>query len=165
MIIIQHIETIWTKKSRGMPEAAKRNAVPRKMEVPVNVFNRDGLYIHKVTADESNNFILKPKLEILPGTSKYWTLNFVDMSSVYRVIFKYKYYSHGKPDRGNDKILLFNLKSGQTGTYHINGRLTSYSGQHYIQHFVNIGNMKTVDKGIFLDRKSDFFVDNKVDLF
>lgn len=31
MIIVQHIETRWTKASRGMPGAALRNAVPRAL--------------------------------------------------------------------------------------------------------------------------------------
>ncbi len=165
MIVVQHIETIWTKKSRGMPGAAKRNAVPRKLEVPKCDFGPDGILIHKVFAREDDDFNLEQKTEMLNESNKYWTLTFQPKDSAVQILFAYNYYEHGHPDRGTYRGTLFRLGPRKQGTLHINGRFSSYSGQYYKQHFVNIGNVDKFNPKLFLENKPDYFVDKMANLF
>ncbi|MFE7670667.1 hypothetical protein ACFU5N_00435 [Streptomyces albidoflavus] len=50
--VVQRVRTSWTKKSRGGPEAARRNAVPTAFLLPVGM----GSALHDVTARESGSF-------------------------------------------------------------------------------------------------------------
>ncbi|MCG7550487.1 hypothetical protein [Pseudoalteromonas sp. Of7M-16] len=53
--IIQHIETYWTKKSRGHPRATLRNAVPEVFPIE-NVPETQGVLLIKVKHSEYSNF-------------------------------------------------------------------------------------------------------------
>lgn len=89
MIIIQHIEIIWTKASRGMPGAGKRNAVPGKLEVPVTACHSDGMLIHKVSAREQDGFALEQTTERVRDSGKYWTVSFRRENGAVMVLFTY----------------------------------------------------------------------------
>jgi len=162
MMIIQHIETIWTKKSRGMPEAGKRNAVSRKLEIPVNAKRFDGILIHKVTAREWEDFSLEQKTEIIKNDKRYWTLAFHRESDAVQVLFTYDYIRHGRPERKDHRTPLFKLALGEWSSFHINGRFTSYSGQYYTQHFLNVGNIAEFNPDLFVEIEPKVHV-NKMD--
>ena len=162
MLIIQHLETIWTKKSRGMPEAGIRNAVPRKLEIPVKATRVDGIFIHKVTAREWEDFSLEHKTEIIENDKRYWTLAFRRESDAVQVLFTYDYISHGQPERKDHRTPLFKLVLGEWGSFHINGRFASYSGQYYTQHFLNIGNIAEFKPDLFLESEPKVHI-NKMD--
>jgi hypothetical protein len=59
MIIVQHIETRWTKASRGVPGAGLRNAVPRALPLEPVPEPVSGIYLHRVSADEADGFALR----------------------------------------------------------------------------------------------------------
>ena len=164
MLVVQRIETLWTKESRGMPNAAKRNAVPRTLPLPRNDTNQ-GLYLHEVKASERDNFKLHQSTELWTDISKYWSLEFLQQDTVIEVLFTYNYYRHGKPSRGAYRRPLFTLVDGQVGVLHINGRFAFYSGQYYVQNFVNVANVCAVESGIFINGVPDFFVDETRNLF
>jgi len=164
MILIQHIETIWTKKSRGMPKAAQRNAVPRKLKIPSEVASCQ-IFVHQVFAREWKDFNLEQKTEIFRESNKYWTLIFLKSEEQVQVFFTYDHYKHGQPNRGTYRKSLFKLQLGETGALHINGRFSSYSGQNYKQHFVNIGNVYKLDSNWFLENESNYYVDQMAHLF
>ena len=165
MIIVQRIETEWTKLSRGMPNAAKRNAVPRKMSIPLNDNINDGIYVHEIKISEKDDFDLHQETYYMDNAIKYWSLFFNNEAGFVKVQFKYSYWEHGKPDRGKFKKTLFKLRKNEIGVLHINGRFTSYSGQHYTQHFVNIANTTEVCENIFMNREPTYFVNKMADLF
>ncbi|MFE1147539.1 hypothetical protein ACFW42_10475 [Streptomyces albidoflavus] len=50
--VVQRVRTSWTKKSRGGPEAVRRNAVPTAFLLPPGT----GSALHDVTARESGSF-------------------------------------------------------------------------------------------------------------
>lgn len=54
-IVIQHIETYWTKKSRGSPAAAWRNAVPEIFPISIP-FELKSVILHEVNYHEHNHF-------------------------------------------------------------------------------------------------------------
>src|SRR5215831_12587599 len=56
-IIVQKIQTIWTKKSRGAPGAVLRNAVPVALPLPVDrVSDNSVLFEHCVSFREFDHF-------------------------------------------------------------------------------------------------------------
>lgn len=165
MTLIQHIETIWTKKSRGMPVAQKRNAVPRILEIPNSNTESTGLIIHKVIADEKNDFELNHELQSFNDRNKYWSFTFENENDLLLVYFAYTYFQHGQPKRDERRFKIFTLKLNDWGSFHINGRFTSYSGQHYRQHFVNIAHIDKFNHQIFLDTKPKIFINKMENLF
>ena len=165
MIIIQHIQTTWTKQSRGMPGAAIRNAVPRTLELPIVLGASQKIFIHKIVAHEQDNFRLQQKSEISEESDRYWSLSFPEDQDAVQVLFAYSYSQHGQPNRGTFRRPIFKLTAGQWGSMHINGRFTSYSGQWYRQHFVNIAHVDNPERNLFLSGKPDFYINKMVHLF
>ena len=53
--VIQHVETIWTKQSRGGASAEKRNAVPSAVVMP-DVADVQRFMLHHVTCRECDGF-------------------------------------------------------------------------------------------------------------
>ncbi len=167
MIVVQHIETRWTKRSRGMPGAAARNAVPRVMPLPAFPEGPDGIRVHKVMADEARGFDLHQHTEIVApghGFTKYWALRFVPAGPDVVVELRYESHEHGLPPRDETRRPIFRLKPGEIGTLHINGRFSYTSGQYYKQHFVNVAHVETAPRGIFT-RAADHFTDMTANLF
>jgi hypothetical protein len=164
MIVIQRIETSWTKISRGMPKAATRNAVPRVMEVPLTSPLKGELYVHAVKAKEQDNFALSEEV-FVSDELEYRDLAFVKREDYIEVLFTYNYYSHGKPNRGGRRRTLFNLREEEMGAFHINGRITTYSGQSYVQHSIHIGNYASFEEDAFTGREPTVVVDRLVNLF
>lgn len=165
MIVIQRIESVWTKKSRGMPGSNKRNAIPRRLKLPDPHFCRKELFLHEVGASEHCDFKLVSKVECRENWNKYWSLKLVNENTSIRVQFAYEYYWHGMPNRGSYWRRLFTLKTGEYGSLQINGRFTSYSGQFYTQNFVNIGNVSKIDENLFVASEPTYLVDKMVYLF
>lgn len=168
MIVVQHIETRWTKQSRGMPGAAARNAVPRAMPLPAFPDEPAGIRVHKVTAREEHGFDIRQQTEIIaPGQSftRYWTLYFVPAESAVVVELKYAGEEHGLPPRRENRYPIFRLAPGQVGALHINGRFSYSSGHYYKQHFVSIANVETPSHDIFMRAPADHFADITANLF
>ena len=164
MIVVQHIETRWTKRSRGMPGAAARNAVPRVMPLPGFPEGPPGVRLHKVTADEEHGFDLHQRTEIVEPGQKYWTLQFVPDGTAVVVEFRYVGEEHGLPPRRETRHPVFRLARSEVGTLHINGRFSYTSGQYYKQHFVNVANVETSSHSLFM-RAADHFTDMTANLF
>lgn len=148
-----------------MPEAGKRNAVPRKLEIPVVVADSNGMLIHHVTARESNNFVLEQKTEIIEHVTQYWTVAFHNTHDRIQVLFTYNAIRHGLPKRNACRRPLFKLAPGEWGSFHINGRFASYSGQTYTQHVLNIGNGTACNPDWFLQSDPDIHVNEMGHLF
>jgi len=168
MIIVQHIEARWTKRSRGMPGAAARNAVPRVMPLPSFPPGPDGIRVHKVMVNEEHGFDLHQHTGIIePGQSftRYWTLQFVPTGTAVVVEFKYNREEHGLPPRRATRHPIFLLAPGEVGTLHINGRFSYTSGQFYKQHFVNIASVESASHDLFVRAPADRFLDMTADLY
>ena len=148
-----------------MPGARNRNAVPRVLEIPNINFESTDLIIHKVIADEKNDFELKPEVQLFNDQTKYWSFTFKSEKDLLEVDFAYKYSEHGQPKREERHFKIFVLQLNEWGSFHINGRFTSYSGQHYRQHFVNILNTDKYNQKIFIDSKPKIHINKMENLF
>ncbi len=168
MLIIQRIKVTWTKKSRGMPGAFKRNAIPHVLELPESHNNKaiDAvLFIHEAHADEDNNFQLNHKTEILNDMKRYWSFTLHQEEDIIRILFTYNYHEHGQPKRQADKTSIFKLEPNDIAQFLINGRYTSYSGQFYMQYVVNFANVERYSLRLFLDNQPSYIEDKLDHLF
>ena len=165
LIIVQRIETTWTKRSRGMPEAKARNSVPKALNLPVLNSATKGLFIHEIHADESRNFELHQQSWHETDLMKYWSLNFREESSLLQVFFTYDYHEHGQPKRNAHRQPIMKLDREAFACFYINGRFAYYSGQFYRQHFVNLAYVKSQTSDIFLSGRETKTVNKMVDLF
>lgn len=149
--------------SRGMPNAALRNSVPRTIALPA--LAEDGtMLIHEVKAREENDFELNEDV-FYSDKNKYWAFEFEKPAEKLCIYFSYSYHDHGQPNRNMFRRNVFNLKIGEIASLHINGRFTYYSGQWYKQHFVNIGYCDSFTKDLFVSQKPAHFIDKMDDLF
>ena len=164
MILIQHIETIWTKRSRGMPGAAKRNAVPRVLVVAATDASTDAIFLHKVACKEGNGFAPEQQTEVIDSPKQYWSLAFDDENGFLVGSFTYDLHKHGQPSRHHSRTRIFKLREGEYGALHINGRHTYYSGQFYTQHVVNVAFLNAFDSEVFL-KEPDMCVNLMANLF
>ncbi|MCA9020586.1 MAG: hypothetical protein KDA74_10615 [Planctomycetaceae bacterium] len=165
MIIIQHITTLWTKKSRGMPDAEKRNAVPHRLLLPVVPQQLPPVCVHQVSAQEVNDFQLKQTTQFPDQPEHYWSFQFQQQGDQLEVVFTYSRTEHGTPDRGSCTRPLFSLKLNQTGTFSINGRFSSYQGPYYQSHTVNLGFVDRFHDNLFLTQAPDHSIDLRAHLF
>ena len=166
LIIVQRIETTWTKRSRGMPGAKARNSVPKALNLPILNSATEGLFIHEIHADESHNFELHQQSWHETDLMKYWSLHFCEESLSIRIFFTYNYHEHGQPKRNAHRQPIMKLDREAFASFCINGRFTSYySGQFYRQHFVNLACIKSQTPDIFLSGEETMTVNKMVDLF
>ncbi|QDU02069.1 hypothetical protein V6x_17570 [Gimesia chilikensis] len=165
MIIIQHITTLWTKKSRGMPAAEKRNAVPHRLLLPEAPRPPPPVFVHEVIAQEGNNFQLQQTTEFPASEEQYWSFQFQQQADQLEVLFTYSWTEHGAPDRGSYTRPLFSLKLSQTGAFAINGRFSSDGGQSYAAHSVNLGFVNRFHNNLFLTQAPAHSIDLRAQLF
>jgi hypothetical protein len=164
MIIIQHITTLWTKKSRGMPGAEKRNAVPHRLLLPAASQPLPPIFVHQVRAEESD-FQLKQTTQFPTSDEQYWSFQFQQQADQLEVLFTFSWTEHGAPDRGSYTRPLFSLKQNQTGAFSINGRFSSYDDQYYASHTVNLGFVDRFHDNLFLTQAPDHSIDLRAHLF
>ncbi len=88
---------------------------------------------------------MKIKIDNHKKINKYWALFFEKKDDTLDVFFKYDYFKHGNPKRNISKDAICKLTANEWFSLHINGRFTSYSGQHYTQSFLNIANTTNFD--------------------
>lgn len=164
MILIQHIETVWTRQSRGMPGSAKRNAVARAMNLPDFPEPVGQLLIHKAIARETSNFTMEESHSFQQEMT-YWTLEFLLADNKLDTRFTYNYREHGEPNRGAYPVSLFKLNPSEWGSFQINGRFSSHNRQYYRQHFINILFADFFTNDIFVSGKARYQINKLADLF
>lgn len=167
MIVIQHIQTQWSKLSRGMPAAQLRQAIASAFALPdIGIPQRQDtiILLHQLNACEHDNFSLKQQVSYL-NTSSYWTFNFQQNNDGIAVYFKEDNYYHGQPHHAGYSHLLGCLKQNEIATLKINGRFAGKEGYLYKQHMINLACVQQVDADIFIRRKPMIVIDKTVDLF
>ena len=165
-LVLQAIQVTWTKASRGMPQAARRNQVPQTLELPESS-GSGPLWLHQVQARESRNFALEPESRLLDRIPVNWEhgIVFKPDDEKLQVSFRYSQSQHGLPRRAPERLPLFHLSPGQTAQFAINGRFVSERGQFYRSLTLNLAWRRPFDTGLFLNRKPDRRVDYCAHLF
>jgi hypothetical protein len=147
ILIVQQIQTYWTKASRGAPAAVRRNAVPEALPVPAPGAHWPGpapsRLHHKLWFSESKDFrtpaeevILDPVFNPLP----VGCVSILHRDEVVWTEFRYDGQFAGQPDRG---VLRKKIRTGPNEWAQVayNGRFThGYDGyQWYVKLVVNVG--------------------------
>jgi len=117
-----------------------------------------------VSANEYDDFFLESNTFTMSKSHTYDSFEFEVSEDKLRVYFSYSYYQHGAPDRKMYRRNIFNLSRGETASFHINGRFTSYTGQSYKQYFVNIG-YDVNEATVFLTKPFNQHIDKMANLF
>lgn len=164
MVVIQRIKTHWTKKSRGMPNAHKRNQVPKELVLPSDMGETD-LLIHEEYADEAREFQLELSLVEWSNDNQFREISFQADGQKIQVMYTYDYYLHGQPNRDEFRKTIFHLNKDEIGSFYINGRFSSYSGQRYTQVCINVANVGSVEKDLFIGAMRKCTVNKMVNLF
>jgi len=176
MIIIQHIKTMWTKDSRGAPNATLRNQVPKALKIEGIPQEGDQIYIHSVVADEKKSFSLEQQFYKLPENSNvfhngiikhYDAIMFYEEDGYWSFSFQDHMLVIGGPHRNNQT--LFNLKVGQSGRFLINyrfaGSMFAHGAISYEQNIYNIVNCIEYNPDIFIENTPTYILDKQAKLF
>lgn len=152
MLIIQHIDTYWTKATRGMPGAGLRSALPDAYRLPDSLTELppNGALIHRLQRNEGQHFQPHAQTEILPVPGSYWRFRIGQHNGEITLSFCYHAADHGLPFRYSRSRPLFSLALGQRGVFRINGRFASYSGQYYRQHTLHFAHLAALDAVCFV---------------
>lgn len=150
---------------RGMPRAEKRKAIPQKLLLPDATHPLPPVLLHEVIACEWKDFQIQQSTKRLDQQLRYWSFQFQQQDEHLEIWFTYSRTEHGSPERGSHQRKIFNLKNNQTAAFHINGRFSSYTGQYYASHFVNLGFVKRFSDNLFLTKVPDHIVDLRAQLY
>jgi hypothetical protein len=157
--IIQIIHCNWTKLSRGMPNAALRNAVPDRLPIPLDLIDSQtavrSLY-HEVFFEEKEEF-QNPKVRLymnpgIPPSSGCINIENTDREII--AIYRYHLSIGGAPNRG---VLQNRLKASLDDWVQVmeNGRFSyGYMGSDwkYQKIVVNAGLFNCLNTDYFIDR-------------
>ena len=163
VIWVQQIDIIYTKASRGAPQATIRNRLRRAFAMLGG--GGDAFYFEHYKLLESKDFVSNlhetssaaspPKRKnslVIELAEKSLTLGLMWNASI------------GQPRR-NSKARAVTIKPGQTARLSINGRHASYSGQFYTEATYNVAFGDRIPAGVFLNAEPDSVFDLRADLF
>lgn len=149
MLVVQVIEILWSKATRGAPEANIRAKLPRALAI--ELFDAPYVLHHVRMAEWEEDF--SPRLvkaeskESVPRTEGGLSIQSDDHSSFRLGLIGNP--SGGKPHRHPANRVL-TLLPGEFARLVINGRHTSYSGQWYSEYVYNVASGSQVPANRFL---------------
>jgi hypothetical protein len=163
MLWVQQVDVLYTKTSRGAPQATVRNQLPRAFAMMVGTDT--AFAFERYTLSEWRDFF--PVL-IDSGTAislPHHQNNLVIAESRDAVTLGLVWNNAiGQPPR-RDQPAAITLKSGQTARLIINGRHASYSGQVYTETTYNVALGKHLEANVFTAAEPITALDMKANLF
>jgi hypothetical protein len=163
MLVVQVVEIIWTKATRGAPRSNERAALPRAFVIGGGL----GEYVvqrHRMAERES----FRPTLvdseikDTVPGSEGVLQISNGENGS-------FKLGLLGTPGSGQPKrhavMRAINIAPGQYARLMVNARHTTYSGQYYCETIYNVACGAKIVPNRFLQGPPDHEVDLKANLF
>lgn len=154
MIAVQIVQINWTKATRGAPRANERAALSRAFAISNLVINKYRLQHY--TMDEQSDFKVKLLSEDasaqVPVMERSLTMK-MDETGVLKLGMRWQS-SDGQPRRHSRPEVL-QLKPGEYARLMMNGRYTTYSGQHYSEMLYNVAYGDNIAAARFLNGKPD----------
>jgi hypothetical protein len=153
MIVVQELQTRWTKASRGAPTASARDGTPRALRVPdADCIPLQNLILHRLRFDESDSFA--PSVPQAPRhTSLQHPVSCVAVreegDSRITVAFNWDPLTCGAPRRSHGTPI--HLKRGDWCQILFNGRHGSDREWSYHSTIVNVAHLSQANASIFLD--------------
>jgi hypothetical protein len=160
MLVVQEIETVWTKQSRGAPGAVARNAVPDRLRFTPPPGRVEGLE-HLAVYLEKDGFVVRESLRSIDAEAalQYGCVRLVGDLNRLGAFWQYDPGIAGAPKRKSTAKEIFDLTVGQWGSVRYNGRMVDYGGWWYRQVVLNVGIFASVTGDEFLARKPDCIYD------
>ena len=159
MIIIQEIETTWSKKSREANKASIRNSVPEAFDIPNN---KEDINIYQLYRYEEETEFKDPKIKIEKFNDKklnnfFGALRLYYENNILKVKYTYSPENVGAPERTVYPKEVLSLKSGEWGRVIYTGRFcgtySSYTEWFYKKEVFNIANIEIPNISIFTKTK------------
>jgi len=163
-VVVQIVEILWTKATRGAPRANERSALPRQFILS----GETGAYVaeHHRLAEWEGNFALQPvKVETkqsVPGSEGELHIGRGHDGAVNLGLSGTPY--DGRPRRAPVAEGLV-LKPGGYVRLLVNARHTSYFGQWYSEKVFNVAMGEHVAGNRFLSAEPDQILDLRANLF
>jgi hypothetical protein len=163
MLIVQIVEILWTKATRGAPRANERVGLARAF--PIQGSSREYL-VQRYRIAEWEGFL--PKLvkveakDSVPGSEEVLRIA-QEPNGAFRLGLL------GTPNAGqphrHSELNAIRLLPGQYARLVVNARHTNYSGQYYSETVFNVACGEYVPTNRFLDGSPDHKLDLKANLF
>ena len=167
MVVIQEVQTSWTKDSRGAPGAVARNAVPERLSF-IPSAGHHAILEHLARYGEESGFVASETVMSYdtPASLRYGCVRLVVANSRVQVMWRYDPGYIGAPERdeGPPKEA-FVVSVGQWGCVRYNGRLSSDEGWWYRKVILNVGIFAAPTGSEFLVREPDFKYDQTAHLW
>ena len=163
MLVVQVVEILWTKATRGAPRSNERVALPRAFAIAGD----KGEYViqhHRMAEWESfrpsiTKVETKPSV---PGSEESLRISRGELGAFTLGLL-------GTPHGGQPKRPIFSkaieLKQGQSVRITVNARHTNYSGQYYSETVYNVACGEDIAPDRFLSGRPDHDLDFKANLF
>lgn len=137
MLLIQVVEILWTKATRGAPRSNERVGLPRAF--PIAAAPQPCTIARHQMAEWKNfapKLIVQEERNTIPGAVDVLQITALGQSCYSLGLF-------GTPHEGQPRrhpvLRAVTLKAGETARLITNARHTSYSGQHYSETIFNVG--------------------------
>ncbi len=153
MLVVQLVEILWTKKSRGIPGADLRAALPRQFGIEPG--EAPYVFQHLCLAewrDFSPVLVKNEARSTVPRTEGSLYLRADDPAAVRLGLLGQA--SGGQPRR-HSVMQAITMRPGEFSRLVINGRHTSYSGQWYSELVYNVAYGQNIASGRFLQGEPD----------
>jgi hypothetical protein len=163
MVWVQQVDILYTKASRGAPQATERNRLPRAFAL--RSAGGHAFYFEHYKLLEAKDFTANLE-ECLNATAPPHRQSDLVMELAENGLTLGLIWNNliGQPRR-RDKPRAITIKSGQTARLSINGRYTSYSGQIYTEATYNVAFGDTISTDVFIKGEPDSVFDLRADLF
>lgn len=150
MVLVQHVEIVWTKATRGMPQAEARARLPR---VYAAIPGNTAYGYARLRLEEADGFRVEQResraAARLPATEGSLCLRAAPDG---RLILGLRWNPLRGQPRRYPRPEALRLASGQWAQLQINGRHASYSGQWYTEDSYNVACGPEIDPDVFLSR-------------
>ena len=164
MILLQILETRWSKRSRGAPLASRRNATPEALPLPGQALQPAPVFCHRVRFDEEGRFVGKVieelALEALPKSRA--SVHFRPSAAELALSFRWSSLV-GAPERPHGTTI--RLRLGQWCRLLHNGRYGWDNPWSYQGTVINVAFVARPSLDLFTSTPPDATSDHRRDLW
>lgn len=159
MIVLQHVVTIWTKRTRGAEGREQRARLPTWYPVPEGLLASARRFLRQqIRRDEWHGWSATPQVEVSDRVRGTDAVTLAEEGGALAVAFLGG--ACGRPRRDDAKVV---VPAGRHLTVRFNGRIPSYDDPWYEDHIVHVAFDPPPSLRMFAD--DDLVLERRVDLW
>lgn len=148
MVVVQIVEIIWTKATRGAPRALERVTLPRAFALDGTTA---GYVVQRHRMRERESFRPDPvQVETKPSMPRTEGVLYLLFDDENRLSVGLTGVPHGGRPKRHPVLNALRIGEGEFGRLIVNARHTGYSGQHYAETVFNVTHGSAVPADRFL---------------